>query len=176
MLKKLQKRNQSGFTIIEVLIVLAIAGLILLIVFLAVPALQRSQRNTSRKNDAARVSAAVTSFVSNNNGTLPATTGDLQTLFNDAGTLGQYSSISTYSTTPPAASGAATTNTFYISTAGVTYVAPTATGNTFILDEQQTCGNASGTTAAGTSRQAALLYTVEPNSGNWTWVCIQAQG
>jgi prepilin-type N-terminal cleavage/methylation domain-containing protein len=38
MLKKL-KKSDSGFTIIEVMIVLAIAGLILLIVFLAVPAM-----------------------------------------------------------------------------------------------------------------------------------------
>ncbi|MDQ3065292.1 MAG: prepilin-type N-terminal cleavage/methylation domain-containing protein, partial [bacterium] len=36
------KNNNKGFTIIEVLIVLAIAGLIMLIVFLAVPALQRN--------------------------------------------------------------------------------------------------------------------------------------
>ncbi|HPW47952.1 MAG TPA: prepilin-type N-terminal cleavage/methylation domain-containing protein, partial [Candidatus Saccharibacteria bacterium] len=36
------KKDQKGFTIIEVLIVLAIAALILLIVFLAVPALQRN--------------------------------------------------------------------------------------------------------------------------------------
>jgi prepilin-type N-terminal cleavage/methylation domain-containing protein len=38
-----------GFTIVEVLIVLAIAGLILLIIFLAVPAAQRSVRNHNRK-------------------------------------------------------------------------------------------------------------------------------
>ena len=48
MLSKLKKSNQ-GFTIIEVMIVLAIAGLILLIVFLAVPALQRNGRNTTKK-------------------------------------------------------------------------------------------------------------------------------
>ena len=53
MLRKLQKRkgNQEGFTIIEVLIVLAIAGLIMVVVFLAVPNLQKSQRNNSRKTD-----------------------------------------------------------------------------------------------------------------------------
>ena len=40
------KKHRSGFTIIEIMIVLAIAGLIMLIVFLAVPALQRASRNT----------------------------------------------------------------------------------------------------------------------------------
>src|ERR1700722_11915887 len=73
MVSKLNKKREEGFTIIEVLIVLAIAGLILLIVFLAVPALQRNARNTSRKNDAAAAVAAVNEFVDNNNGTLPGT-------------------------------------------------------------------------------------------------------
>jgi prepilin-type N-terminal cleavage/methylation domain-containing protein len=46
--KKRDPTRALGFTIIEVLIVLAIAGLVLLIVFFAVPSLQRNQRNTSR--------------------------------------------------------------------------------------------------------------------------------
>ncbi len=64
-----QKREQ-GFTIIEVMIVLAIAAVILLIVLLAVPALQRNSRNTGRTNDAAQVAAAVSNCVSNNNGSI----------------------------------------------------------------------------------------------------------
>lgn len=64
-------KQQKGFTIIEVLIVLAIAGLILLIVFLAVPALQRNSRNTSARNDAAAVLGGVSEFQAANNGALP---------------------------------------------------------------------------------------------------------
>lgn len=64
------KKKTEGFTIIEVLIVLAIAGLIMLIVFLAVPALQRSQRNNARTSDASRVAAAVTECLANSNGTV----------------------------------------------------------------------------------------------------------
>lgn len=71
-MKKLNK-NQKGFTIIEVLIVLAIAGLILLIVFLAVPALQRNSRNTQRKNDVQAALGSIQESTNNNNGTLPAT-------------------------------------------------------------------------------------------------------
>lgn len=67
MLQKLKKR-ESGFTIIEVLIVLAIAGLIMLIVFLAVPALQRSSRNRGRENDASLLATAINDCVTNNNG------------------------------------------------------------------------------------------------------------
>ena len=73
MLNSLQKKrnDQSGFTIIEVLIVLAIAGLILLVVFLAVPALQRNAHNTTKKSDVASVLGAMTEYVSNNGGSLP---------------------------------------------------------------------------------------------------------
>ena len=39
-------KNKKGFTIIEVVLVLAVAGLIFLMVFLALPALQRAQRDT----------------------------------------------------------------------------------------------------------------------------------
>lgn len=70
MLNKLKKSNQ-GFTIIEVMIVLAIAGLIILVVLLAVPALQRNGRNTALKDDAASVAAGVAEFRSNNDGTNP---------------------------------------------------------------------------------------------------------
>jgi prepilin-type N-terminal cleavage/methylation domain-containing protein len=68
----MKQRKSEGFTIIEVMIVLAIAGLILLIVFLAVPALQRNSRNTQRKNDAAGIAGAVSNYFSNNGGSSPA--------------------------------------------------------------------------------------------------------
>ena len=61
------KINKKGFTIIEVVLVLAIAGLIFLMVFIALPALQRSQRNTRRRQDMARILSAVTEYVANNN-------------------------------------------------------------------------------------------------------------
>lgn len=75
MLNKLKQRNSDGFTIIEVMIVLAIAGLIMLIVFLAVPALQRNSHNTSIKNDVAGLLAGMNEYTNNNNGTPPAAIG-----------------------------------------------------------------------------------------------------
>lgn len=74
---KTKLKNQKGFTIIEVLIVLAIAGLILLILFLAVPALQRNSRNTQTKTNAANLLAAVNEWSNNNNGKQP--TGHIKT-------------------------------------------------------------------------------------------------
>lgn len=60
-MKNLFKRQQ-GFTIIEVMIVLAIAGIILLIVFLAVPAVQRNTRNVDRKEAVSFVAAAMDEY------------------------------------------------------------------------------------------------------------------
>ena len=67
MLQNIKNRKQEGFTIIEVLIVLAIAGLIMLIVFLAVPALQRNSRNSQRSADASKIAAAISQCLSNKN-------------------------------------------------------------------------------------------------------------
>lgn len=67
------RSQKSGFTIIEVVLVLAIAGLIFLMVFVALPALQRSQRDTQRRDDMARVATAITQYQTNNNGKLPNT-------------------------------------------------------------------------------------------------------
>lgn len=71
-----QTNNQAkGFTIIEVVLVLAIAGLIFLMVFLALPALQRGQRDTQRRSDLSRTLAAIQTYQSNNQGKLPPATG-----------------------------------------------------------------------------------------------------
>lgn len=69
-------KSKSGFTIIEVVLVLAIAGLIFLIVFLAVPALQRSQRDTQRKSDSSRALSSLSNYKSNNRGNLPASVAE----------------------------------------------------------------------------------------------------
>ena len=58
----------KGFTIIEVVLVLAIAGLIFLMVFLALPALQRSQRDTQRKQTISRIAATLEQARVNNKG------------------------------------------------------------------------------------------------------------
>lgn len=97
-MRKLTKSKTQGFTLIEVVLVLAIAGLIFLIVFLALPALQRSQRDTQRKNDLSRFMSQVTNYQSNNQGALPTNwttfvgnylTNSNQT-FNDPSTGGTY--------------------------------------------------------------------------------------
>lgn len=67
-MKFLKTKNQAGFTIIEVMIVLAIAGVIMLALFLAVPALQRNSRNNQRQGDAALVASSVNECLNARNG------------------------------------------------------------------------------------------------------------
>lgn len=80
-------KSKKGFTIIEVVLVLAIAGLIFLMVFVALPALQRSQRDTQRRDDMARFLSQLNQYQANNNGKVPSELADADT---DAKKAGKY--------------------------------------------------------------------------------------
>jgi prepilin-type N-terminal cleavage/methylation domain-containing protein len=67
---KQQLEKAKGFTIIEVVLVLAIAGLIFLMVFIALPALQRGQRDAQRKQDLSRISVQMTNYISASKGSI----------------------------------------------------------------------------------------------------------
>ena len=69
-------KAKKGFTIIEVVLVLAIAGLIFLMVFVALPALQRSQRDTQRRDDMGRFISQLAQYQTNNNRKVPPTKTD----------------------------------------------------------------------------------------------------
>ena len=62
---------KKGFTIIEVSLVLAIGGLIFLMVFVALPGLRASQRDTDRREDVTKFITQVKSYQKNNRGALP---------------------------------------------------------------------------------------------------------
>lgn len=68
-------QKQNGFTLIEIVIVLAIAALIMVIVFLAVQGAQRSRRDTQRKNDANRIVALANNAAATSNGNYPGAAG-----------------------------------------------------------------------------------------------------
>ncbi|HSX44371.1 MAG TPA: prepilin-type N-terminal cleavage/methylation domain-containing protein [Patescibacteria group bacterium] len=186
MLQKLKNRDQ-GFTIIEVLIVLAIAGLILLIVFLAVPALQRNQRNTARRDEAGRIGTTVNNFVSNNQGKLPGCNNsscsaptvalwatDCPKLLTDAGTLGQYSAI-TCDTAGTLGTAAATKYSIATGAIGADpFSAFTNKQDGLLLDLKAECLT-NNTTQGGTNREAALMYTTESSSGAPITACINVQ-
>ena len=74
-----KENSKKGFTIIEVVLVLAIAGLIFLMVFIALPAMQRGQRDTQRRDDMARVMSQLNQYQANNKGKIPSTATELTT-------------------------------------------------------------------------------------------------
>ncbi len=81
---------KKGFTLIEIVIVLAIAALIMVIVFVAVQGAQRSRRDTALRDKAAQVTAALISCASNNSGSVPGTvnTASCNTYITGAGGTG----------------------------------------------------------------------------------------
>jgi prepilin-type N-terminal cleavage/methylation domain-containing protein len=153
-MKKLQKQ-QSGFTIIEVLIVLAIAGLIMLIVFLAVPALQRNSRNTQARSNASNVLGGVGEYVAANNGQLP--TG--------VGTIGADGS---FQLTGPTGTNPVTVRVQPGSAVSLGTANPAVTAtNTFVLGTNRKCnGNSMETGTNPTPRAYAVGFNVETGSSN----------
>jgi prepilin-type N-terminal cleavage/methylation domain-containing protein len=78
-------KKEKGFTLIEIVLVLAIAGLLLVIVFLAVSGAQKSRRDSQRKNDLSRVAGSLENYASNSSGAYPASQAAFNTLFTTGG-------------------------------------------------------------------------------------------
>lgn len=155
MLQKYKDKREEGFTIIEVLIVLAIAGLIILIVFLAVPALQRNSRNTQRTNDASLIAASVNECLNNNNG--QPSSCDTLTKLEDEGVIDttkvqQLTTISVSSTAPSAPSATEQNN------ANVGFSAR--------------CNTEADDVDAASTRSFAILYRVEGTGSASSVRCV----
>lgn len=150
MLNNLKKKtNTQGFTIIEVMIVLAIAGLIILIVLLAVPALQRNGRNTAIKNDVSAITAAVAEYGSNNEGALPTTA--TKAAGASAVTIG--------------GTGTAAEAKVQASTDVSTGTAPGTNAGTIQVRYGQKCSNSTSFTVTASTRSTAVLYNIETAGG-----------
>lgn len=179
MLKRIKKTN-GGFTIVEVMIVLAIAAMILLIVLLAVPALQRNSRNTQRKNDASQIAAGVATFISNNGGNLPSglavngnnvllcATGGAAQATGACGTGNSETVRLGYYTPGQIWRDANTTGI----TVGTTASATVVTTNSVIIDQQRTC-NAAGTDIGGYNQRSAAILFANEGGGNGSLQCIE---
>ncbi|MBI1952441.1 prepilin-type N-terminal cleavage/methylation domain-containing protein [Candidatus Saccharibacteria bacterium] len=154
--------NKKGFTIIEIMIVLAVASLIMLIVFLAVPALQRNARNTNRTADATKIASSVNECLSNrNNVTTSCDAHDANSqivgVTLDNTTLRQLTTVNvnTAATSPAASPGA--------------FPADTATANIYFRTK---CGTDGSSYSAGNSQQFVVLYNNESSGGGNVNRCI----
>lgn len=161
------KTGKRGFTIIEVVLVLAIAGLIFLMVFIALPALQRNQRDTQRKNDMGRLSTALVNYTNSNRGSLPdnytnfeaqylVTAGD--SFIDPAGAApGSDASVTSYQLA--AADGSELTKTYSGSGSGTAAVG--GSQNTIYYTPGYACGSTSATVVSGGSRKVAFRMALE---------------
>jgi prepilin-type N-terminal cleavage/methylation domain-containing protein len=146
------QRKEKGFTIIEVVLVLAIAGLIFLMVFIALPALQRNQRDTARKSDVASVVSGVVAYTGNNRGIFPTTAS-----------LTSYAKDVSDNTTSVVVNG----------TAGMQNI--TTADGIVTVTQSSTCGESTGgadakqVLAAGTTRQFTVVTKLE--SGDGAYFC-----
>lgn len=64
-------KASKGFTLIEVVIVIAIGALIILVILQAVSSAQRSQRDSTRRQEAGQIAAALEQYAANNGGVYP---------------------------------------------------------------------------------------------------------
>ncbi len=148
--------NKKGFTIIEVVLVLAIAALIFLMIFIAFPALSRGQANTSRKNDASAIAAAINTYRTNHNGTLPDTYGDISPYIDKLAQL----------TLPDDATGIATG-------AGTITTSDNSALDTVIIRTSAKCDD-NNEAVAGSRRQAAVLTVLEISQNKYESFCNNA--
>jgi prepilin-type N-terminal cleavage/methylation domain-containing protein len=172
MRSKLKKTNSKGFTIIEVMIVLVIAGLILLIVFLAVPALQRNARNTSRKNDVSSILAAVTEFIDNNNGTVPTagTWANPSYTFNTPAGATSQAKLGYY--TAGAGTGKGQIDFVAAGTATAAGTLNSAAADYAIIATGTQCiaGNAGGS-QGGSQKGVSIVYEIETGANTFAQQC-----
>jgi prepilin-type N-terminal cleavage/methylation domain-containing protein len=156
----MKKINQKGFSIIEVLIVLAIAGLIMLIVFLAVPALQRNSRNNDYAAEANRYASAYQEAVSNKGGAaLTASSSSDGSGTADADKVWSAANPKTFTTVNIAGTPASQ---------GSSPADATAFSDTLYIRQNFKCASPDSWARSGGSvspRQSAILFTKETRSG-----------
>jgi len=159
-----KKLNNKGFTIVEVLIVLAIAGAILAAVLIAVPALQRSGRNATAKTAAQQIVSGIQESEAANGGAAPAGIASLS------------NGLITWT---GGASGTPVTTTTQVSTniSAVTFAsgAPgAATVGKIYVSKGYTCNPSNTASQAGSANQFAVMYPIEGGAANPVEGCIAA--
>lgn len=162
----MKSESRSGFTIIETLLVLAVAGLILLIVLMLVPQLQRTSRNNMRKQDVSSILDHVSTYLTNNSGNMPDTSTFLQ------GSKLKYYDASSVDFSSDVAVGISL-RAQQRGTGGGSTVTNTSVDSVWIYNYRKClpAGNSATPTAAG-YRDIVAVYGIE-NSGGAASKCQQ---
>ena len=84
--------NAKGFTIIEVVITIAIGAAVMALVLNAVAGARRSQRNNARAADVNQVAAAVNQYIASRN-KLPIKVTDIASILENGDKFGHYAKI-----------------------------------------------------------------------------------
>lgn len=159
-MKKLNRKlltRYEGFTIIETLIVLAVASVIIFLVFYAVPGLQRNSRNNQYRNEATRILSGANEYVANHSGALP-TSGNVAEILANANAQ-QITNLTVVNPGTTAAQSPSF-NTAILEAGSVN--CPGAAG----------LGGASITPVSGAgSKTMLLIYAVEKNDGTVSSQC-----
>lgn len=71
------KKDNKGFTLVEIVIVLAIAALILAAILFAVRGAQQSRRDSARRDAGGQIGALMEEYAGNHNGTYPTANADV---------------------------------------------------------------------------------------------------
>lgn len=159
--KLYQQMKGRGFSIIEVVLVLAIAGLIFLAVFIALPALQANQRDSDRKRDVSTVVTGINDYKSGNKQKFPTT----QTLTgnSEGDPLNDDSWVSSMSSNTTAVKVNTTAGPGQLNEAALT-------DGVIIITQRTTCGEVTKsavTLTTGTSQQFTVVTRLEAGGGSF---------
>ena len=166
-MRRRQLSSTQGFTIIEVLIVLAIAGLIALIVFQAIPVLTRGQRNGQRKDGASGVLRAVAQYELNNGGAMPASCSGAACTF----TTGQHITFYRPNDVSVCVGSYSGASLSFGACSGVTSQPEATSIDTVAIYNYQRCDGAAGTSKAAGYSDVVAMFALESGSNATTAQC-----
>ena len=165
--------NEKGFTIIEVVITIAIGAAVMALVLNAVAGARRSQRNNARTSDISQLAGAINQYIGSQN-KLPTNISDFKAAADDFTKLGHYdeaqiNSAASWITGFPSATGVTTWNTAYDTApaAGVNMYPNDGQSDYVTIINQGGCNTAADPIKAGGIRQMAIVYSLEGQGNNF---------
>ena len=184
MFKRLREgKRQSGFTIIEVMIVLAIAGLIMLVVLVVVPQLQRNSRDSRRDALINRLNTEMETYAGSNSGKYPVATGcatsgcwsDFYNRYVNNGTtalidLNDPSGISVVNANPSTACSA--TNAFAICDYAANVTLPNTNPGDLAIVRGAKCDGENVQASGATGNNARTLAIIIRKDRTGTYSCV----